>query len=101
TPKDCNSCHNPDYVKAVPNHASLKLPTDCSLCHTTAAWTGATIPAGIPINHPTTFPLTLPHDKATCVQCHATGYTNTPKDCYSCHKTDFQGAKSPDHVASG
>jgi hypothetical protein len=100
TPRDCNSCHDDDYRTAVPDHASLRLPTDCALCHTNVAWKGATIPAGIPINHPATFPLTRPHDQADCMQCHSAGYTNTPADCYACHRKDYEAVTSPNHVTA-
>ncbi|HLP41710.1 MAG TPA: hypothetical protein VK465_09405, partial [Fibrobacteria bacterium] len=100
TPRDCNSCHDDDYLKAVPNHTDLRLPKDCALCHSNATWTGATIPPNTPINHPAAFPLTRPHDKASCTQCHSAGYTKTPADCYSCHRTDYEAVKSPNHVTA-
>ena len=43
TPKDCYSCHKADYQKTTdPNHMAVGFPTDCSICHTTASWSGAT-----------------------------------------------------------
>lgn len=98
TPKDCNSCHNDDYVAAVPNHANLAMPTQCALCHGNVTWKGATIPPNIAINHPATFPLTRPHDQAKCTDCHSGGYTTASKDCYACHKDDFERVQSPNHV---
>ncbi len=100
TSNECNSCHNDDYLAAEPNHSDLRLPTDCALCHTNVTWQGADIPPNIAINHPSSFPLTLPHDKASCVDCHANGYSNTASDCYACHQKDYEQVQNPNHVQS-
>ena len=42
-PTDCGSCHMAQYKATTnPPHAASGFPTDCSLCHTTASWAGAT-----------------------------------------------------------
>ena len=46
--------------------------------------------------------LTGKHAAVTCAQCHTNGnYNNTPTDCYSCHKADFQSTTNPPHVSAG
>ena len=48
-PRACYGCHMADYnTTNNPNHAQAAFPTDCSLCHSTIDWTGATF------NHATT-----------------------------------------------
>jgi glutamate mutase epsilon subunit len=95
----CNSCHLKDFHGATnPNHVAAGFPLDCSVCHSTTDWTGATF------NHTTqtTFPLTGKHVTATCLQCHASGvYKGLPVACNSCHLKDFQGTTNPNHVAAG
>ena len=98
TPKDCASCHLTDYQKTTnPNHAAAGFPTDCSICHSTSGWAGAKFDHSL-----TGFPLTGAHLQLTCVTCHVGGvYTGLNKACVSCHLKDYNGAKNPDHVASG
>jgi thioredoxin reductase/Pyruvate/2-oxoacid:ferredoxin oxidoreductase delta subunit len=94
TPADCYSCHRSDYEGARdPNHVSAGFPTTCQTCHGPSGWEPATF------DHATSdFPLTGAHVSAACQACHASGYTGTPKDCYSCHRTDYDGADDPDHA---
>src|SRR5664279_1620796 len=96
-PVDCNSCHQQDFLSAKsPDHVASQFSTRCSDCHTlTPGWKPATF------NH-TSFPLTLGHSTPACIDCHKGGiYTNTPTDCYSCHKADYTATTSPNHVTSG
>ncbi len=95
----CNNCHLKDYQAATnPNHTAAGFPLDCSVCHTTTDWNGATF------NHTTqtTFPLTGKHVTATCVQCHSSGvYKGLSTGCNSCHMQDYQGTNNPAHAAAG
>jgi hypothetical protein len=94
----CSSCHMKDYQGTTnPNHAAAGFPTDCSICHTTTSWAGATF------NHNNTpFPLTGAHVTVPCLSCHVNNvFAGTPTDCYSCHKTDYQSTTNPNHVAAG
>ncbi len=93
TPTDCYGCHKTTFEATTnPNHVSSKFPTDCTKCHTATAWIPSTF------NHSTTnFPLTGAHLSVACNQCHASGYVNTPKDCYSCHKTNYDNVTNPNH----
>ncbi|HEX7727518.1 MAG TPA: hypothetical protein VF392_00670 [Terracidiphilus sp.] len=97
TPAACYSCHRPDYTSTTnPNHLAAGFPTDCSLCHTTVAWSPATF------NHATVFPLTGAHATVPCAQCHVNNnYTTLPTTCYGCHQTDWNGTTNPNHTAAG
>ncbi len=92
----CYSCHQPDFTRTTaPNHVTAGFPTDCSLCHTITVWTTTTF------NHATVFPLVGFHATLACAQCHINNnYTTVPKDCYSCHTTDFNGTNSPPHLSA-
>ncbi len=98
TPTDCYACHTKDYNgTANPPHASTGIPTTCAVCHSTSAWQPAKFD-----HSKTTFPLTGAHVSVACAACHINGnYTTTPTDCYGCHKTDYNGTNSPNHVQSG
>ncbi|MGC2197846.1 MAG: hypothetical protein WA628_24465 [Terriglobales bacterium] len=94
----CVSCHLKDFQSTTnPNHVSGGFPQQCDVCHSTAAWSPATF------NHNnTTFPLTGAHTTVACANCHVNNnYTTLPTDCYGCHKTDYQGTNSPNHVSAG
>ena len=94
----CFSCHQTDYQNTNnPSHAAAGFPTDCSVCHNTTSWAGATF------NHNNTpFPLTGAHVNVPCTSCHINNvFAGTPTDCYSCHKVDYQGTTNPNHVAAG
>ncbi len=96
--KDCFSCHANDFTSASnPNHVSQGFPHECDQCHSTMNW------SGLSFDHNTTgFPLSGEHANLQCQQCHASGYNNTPSDCYSCHSNDFTTATSPvNHTATG
>ncbi len=96
-PTTCVGCHLPDYNNTTdPNHAQAGFPTDCSLCHSTASWSGATF------NHNNTaFPLTGAHVALQCPACHGNGiYAGLPTTCVSCHLADFNGTTNPNHVSS-
>ena len=96
----CSSCHMPDYQRTTdPNHPAAGFPTDCSICHGTASWSGATF------NHATTgFALTGAHTTLACQQCHVNNnysLTSANAACFSCHQTDFNNTNNPSHVAAG
>ncbi|MCC6964081.1 MAG: hypothetical protein IT585_12575 [candidate division Zixibacteria bacterium] len=90
----CYSCHAADFGAALdPNHAQNNFDHDCGTCHSTAAWEPSTFD-----HSQTEFALTGAHASLACISCHATGYTGTPTDCYSCHQGDFAAAVDPSHV---
>ncbi len=97
-PTACVSCHLTQFQQTTsPNHVTSGFPQDCTLCHSTANWTSSTF------NHNNTvFPLTGAHATVACSSCHINGnFTTTPKDCYSCHKSQYTGTTNPSHIAAG
>ena len=93
---DCYSCHTTDFNNVTdPNHVANSFDHNCTQCHSTTAWTPATFD-----HNSTSFPLTGAHATVNCVDCHSTGYVNTPSDCYSCHATDFNNVTDPNHVTN-
>ena len=100
TPRDCASCHLPDFNRAQnPNHIAAGFPTQCELCHrpTTPTWrtgTGA-------FAH-STYPLTGQHVQVTCANCHRNNvFQGTPRDCVGCHRTNYERTTAPNHAAAG
>ena len=95
---DCINCHRADYAStSSPSHQGAGFSTNCVDCHdvTRFDWTTDRV------NHDF-FPLTKGHDISDCARCHTTGsYSNTPSDCISCHKNDFETAVSPNHQSGG
>ncbi|MBK7143002.1 MAG: hypothetical protein IPH75_13070 [bacterium] len=96
TPTDCYSCHQSNFESTGdPNHVQANFSHTCTDCHTTSGWSPANFS-----HSATAFPLTGAHVSATCVSCHASGYINTPADCFSCHQTDFESVTDPSHVTN-
>lgn len=93
-PTTCVSCHLTDYNNTQnPNHQQAQYSTDCTVCHTTATWVGATFD-----HNATAFPLTGAHLQATCVQCHGDGvYKGKSTACVSCHLTEYNNTQNPNH----
>ena len=97
TPSDCYSCHQTDFTGVTdPNHVSGNFDHDCTICHSTSVWSPATFD-----HNATNFPLTGAHQQALCIDCHASGYTNTPSDCYFCHESDYKNTTDPNHASAG
>jgi hypothetical protein len=89
-PITCYGCHQQQFTTAnAPPHTGFS--TDCTTCHTTAAWQPATF------NHSNTpFPLTGGHTTVACVQCHVNNvYVGLTHDCYTCHTAQFASATTP------
>jgi hypothetical protein len=93
----CVSCHLADFNGAKnPSHSGFS--QNCSTCHTTTQWKGATF------NHSTatSFPLTGAHTSVGCTQCHTNNrYDGLPADCASCHLTAYNNTTNPNHAAAG
>jgi Zn finger protein HypA/HybF involved in hydrogenase expression len=89
-PVTCYGCHQQLFTTAnAPPHTGFS--TDCTTCHTTAAWQPATF------NHNNTpFPLTGGHTTVVCAQCHVNNvYAGLTTDCYTCHTAQFTSATTP------
>jgi len=98
TPNTCIGCHTADFNNTTnPDHEVAMFPTDCTTCHSQSAWTPANF------NHSTIYPLTGAHATIAnnCVECHASGYNNTPNTCVGCHQSDFNTSGNPNHPAIG
>jgi len=94
----CINCHLTDYNGTTnPPHQAAGFPQDCSICHTTVNWQGATF------NHTTTgFALTGAHTSLQCTQCHvANNYSLTSGACVNCHLADYNSTTNPAHAAAG
>ena len=99
TPRDCVGCHRTDYQKTTsPSHAAAGYSTSCETCHraTDATWRNGSF------NHATIFPLVGQHATSTCTSCHINNvFAGTPRDCFGCHRTNFERTTSPNHAAAG
>ena len=95
TPKDCYACHKAEYDRTTkPNHKNASFSTNCAQCHNSVGWQGA--------NFQHRWPLTGAHKAVSCASCHKNQvYKGTPKDCYACHKADFDKTTNPNHRTSG
>jgi hypothetical protein len=98
TSAQCYSCHTADFTNSHnPPHVQLGLPRDCGTCHNTTDWNNALFDHALYAH----YPLTGKHATVPCSQCHSdNNYTSTPTDCYACHKSDFTGTTSPNHVTA-
>ncbi len=96
---ECYSCHRSDYLHTTsPNHAAAGFPTVCIACHgaADATWRLARF------DHASIYPLVGVHATQPCAACHKNNvFAGTPRDCYGCHKTDYDRSASPNHMAAG
>ncbi|HEX7613779.1 MAG TPA: cytochrome c3 family protein, partial [Thermoanaerobaculia bacterium] len=101
TPRDCYSCHKTVYQNSKnPSHLAAGFATTCDSCHkyTDAAWKPSSFNHGTA----TTFALAGVHTTQACATCHVNNvFKGTPRDCYTCHKTDYQNSVNPGHTAAG
>jgi hypothetical protein len=97
TPTTCVGCHRLNYLNTKnPNHVQAGFSTECDMCHRIDAFTWSS-----GFDHQlTAFPLTGAHRAVPCSKCHINAvFRATPKDCYSCHQTDFKRPVNPNHAA--
>ena len=96
-PRDCYGCHKADYDNTTtPNHRQAGYSTDCLSCHSGTALTWKTAA----VNHDQFWPLLGAHKTLACNLCHAAGY-DLPRDCYGCHRADYEKTTSPNHRQAG
>ena len=95
----CISCHQTDYSGTNnPAHASAGYSTDCTTCHTTTTWAGASFDH----NTATSFPLTGAHLAVACSACHGDGvFKGKLTTCVSCHQPEYSRTSTPPHAAAG
>jgi hypothetical protein len=81
----CSGCHQQDYARTTnPNHQAAQFPTDCTSCHTTTAWTGATFDHDGPF-----FPIYSGTHRGTwssCATCHTVATDFSQFTCLQCHE---------------
>jgi hypothetical protein len=98
TPRDCYGCHRGNYERtASPNHTAAGFPTTCESCHrpSDASWK-------ITFNHNSIYPLVGAHATQACTACHKNNvYKGTPRDCYGCHRANYERTTRPRHAAAG
>jgi hypothetical protein len=98
TPRDCYGCHRANYERTTsPNHPAAGFPTACESCHRSSdtSWRAT-------FNHNSIFALVGAHAAQPCTACHKNNvYKGTPRDCYGCHRANYERTASPNHPAAG
>ena len=96
-PTACITCHQSDYDgTTAPHHGPAGFSTDCTSCHATTSWDGASFD-----HDATQFPLTGAHVDQACASCHADDvYDGKSTACASCHQTDYDATAQPPHAAA-
>jgi len=98
TPTDCEVCH---WKRRQDDRYSLRLGTRCSDCHTPQSWKKVD-PALWSHEVNVGFRLEGIHRTLDCEACHGSGgFTAQQPDCYSCHRSDYEGTRDPNHVQAG
>ena len=92
----CIDCHEHNKNEMDDEHSGISgyiySSVACLECHPTGSEEGS-------FNHATSnFPLTGAHIDTECAQCHVSGYSGTPIDCFQCHMPDFNQTTNPNHV---
>ena len=94
-PSACVSCHQTDYDgTADPNHAAAGFSTDCTICHTTTRWDGATF------DHNQWFPIYSGKHAGewqTCNDCHTNAASYAAFSCFGCHPHSDKAKTDDDH----
>lgn len=95
--QECVDCHREDYLQTSdPNHTASGFSTNCTECHEpfSIEWGGD--------NFHYFFPLVLGHGNLDCNQCHSGDtYQGLSPNCVSCHLSDYQNARDPEHQNAG
>lgn len=96
---ECAGCHSQDYGRSEnPSHTTLVLGNDCEACHapTSSQWSNSIF------DHNTTgYSLLGMHHTMDCASCHQGNVTNTPSQCYDCHRSDYESSIDPSHLIEG
>ncbi|HRI46155.1 MAG TPA: hypothetical protein PK559_03540 [Ignavibacteriaceae bacterium] len=93
---ECFDCHKNDFNNSQnPNHVIAGFDKDCLMCHSInqQSWNKSNF------NHDF-FSLVGGHKIGNCFACHTqSNFKGLTKDCYSCHKSDYENVLSPNHVS--
>ncbi|MEY3368898.1 MAG: hypothetical protein RI973_2053, partial [Bacteroidota bacterium] len=107
---DCRDCHgNLVFSEAgsacIDCHTDIhqqSVGSDCARCHTVNNWLVDNIQE---LHFDNGFPLTGVHAAVTCNDCHRAEnnlrFDRIGNDCASCHLTDFNQTKNPNHKDAG
>jgi hypothetical protein len=83
-PTNCSGCHMAAYNATTnPNHQAAGWPTTCDTCHTLPpmAW----IPANLPTQYHTFFPVNHGNANGVCSTCHQNQNDYSVFQCTNCH----------------
>src|ERR1700756_1939256 len=81
-PTICSGCHITDYNNTTnPNHKAAAWPTTCDTCHTTTGW----MPANLPTQYHTFFPVNHGNANGVCSTCHQNQNDYSVFQCTNCH----------------
>lgn len=93
TPSTCIGCHQADYDNTNdPNHAGAGFSTDCTQCHTTTSWQGATFTQHDSLYFPI-YSGRHANTWSSCADCHTSPTNYATFSCFLCHsqsQTDSQ-----------
>jgi hypothetical protein len=80
-------------------HGEIGIP--CTNCHATSSWKEVTVQMSFD-HAKTPFVLQGRHKTTECRQCHVTlRFSETPTECFFCHRQDFDSAPAVNHRAEG
>ena len=95
TPTDCEVCH---WQRRQDDRYGLRLGTRCSDCHSPMSWKKVD-PAKWSHETEAGFRLEGVHRTLDCEACHGSGgFAPRPTECLSCHLSDYQAARDPNHA---
>jgi hypothetical protein len=100
----CSGCHTPKGKPATTCEGCHRDPHQgrndgtCAECHTAVAWSDT---RALDLHRRTRMPLTGRHALIDCTACHKRQtertYSDTPTDCYSCHRDAYRNADPQIH----
>ena len=97
---DCVACHQNDYnATTSPNHATSGISTDCTQCHTTAAW----VPGKMPNHDALFFRIYSGRHRGRwtdCSDCHINPGNYVQFECILCHAHSNQAGLANTHAGN-
>jgi hypothetical protein len=107
---ECNRCHQDLSFKGLGNqcmdcHTDIhqtSVGNDCKRCHNSENWFVQNI---ADIHSENGFFLEGAHVAVSCIDCHKNNnsqvWSRMTGQCISCHTTDYQNTKNPNHIQAG
>ena len=94
TPRDCYGCHQTDYERTDQSRITRRPASRPRASRATGRRTRA---GRRTFNHSSVYPLVGVHATQACTACHKNNvYKGTPRDCYGCHRTDYERTDQPE-----